>query len=112
MKKPLNGSIKKLPPVWAKKVDRVIDAVVIEFGFDDESDIWERTRVPYRCWARWIVWCLMIEMGLSANQTGIRTGWNYASVSYGVKRLREDIVRNPDIRGIYNRVSANIDGES
>ena len=87
-------------------MDRVIDAVVVEFGFDDESDIWERTRVPYRCWARWIVWSLMTEIGLSANQTGIRTGWGHASVLHGINRLREDIVLNQDIRGIFNRVSA------
>ena len=55
---------------------------------------------------------MMIEMGLSANQTGIRTGWNYASVSYGVNRLREDVVRNPDIRDIFNRVSVKMNGES
>jgi len=112
MKKPSTGCREKLPPVWAEKVDRVIDAVVIEFGFDDESDIWERTRVPYRCWARWVVWSLMAEIGLSANQTGKRTGWGYTSVLYGINRLREDIARNPDIRGIFNRVTVKMNGES
>lgn len=109
MKTKSNGSRKKLPPVWAKKVDRVIDAVVYEFGFDDESDIWEHTRVPYRCWARWIVWSLMCEIGVSANQTGKLTGWCHGSVLNGITRLREEVVNNADIRSIFQRVSAIVD---
>ena len=84
----------------------MIDAVVHEFGFDDETNIWERTRVPYRCWARWIVWRRMCEIGLSANQTGKLTGWGHGSVTHGIARLREDVVANADIRGIFQRVSA------
>ena len=87
----------------------VIDAVVHEFGFEDESDIWERTRVPYRCWARWIVWSLMCEIGLSAKQTGVRTGRDHSSVLNGITRLREEVVNNADIRGIFQRVSAIVD---
>jgi hypothetical protein len=104
-----NGYRKRLPPVWEKEVEKVIESVVREFGFDDETDIWERTRVPYRCWARWIVWSRMCEIGLSANQTGKITGWNHGSVTNGITRLREDVVNNADIRGIFQRVSAVID---
>tara|TARA_Y100001938_G_scaffold138818_1_gene204858 strand:- start:270 stop:611 length:342 start_codon:yes stop_codon:yes gene_type:complete len=105
MKNNTNGCEQKLPRVWSQKLERVTGAVVEEFGYKDESEIWERSRVPLRCWSRWIVWAFMRDMGMTYAQIGDYCGMDHGSVMHGENRLRDGLRKNPDMRSIYNAVA-------
>ena len=108
MKNNTNGCAKKLPRVWQQKLDRVLNVVVDEFGYDDESEIWEQSRVPYRCWARWIVWDYMREMGMSSTQIARYCKRDHATVVHGWGRVSTELRLSPDMRAIYRAINRRV----
>jgi hypothetical protein len=105
MKKTSSGSRKKLPPIWAEKVDRLEEVVAHEFGFETTNEIWKRVRTPYSCWARWITWHRMLKWGMTSVMAGQYSGFHHSSVLYGVTSLIRDSIQVDDLQQIITRIN-------
>ena len=105
MKKPSTGYRKKLPPIWAEKVNRLEEVVANEFGFRYKSQIWAHKRTPYSCWARWVTWHRMLKWGMSSLMVGRYSGFTRSSVLYGANCLARDLVQFDELQQIISRIN-------
>ncbi len=112
MKNNTTGSSVKLPLVWQNKIDKIVGAVVEEFGYDDESQVWERSKVPHRCWARWIAWFHMKKIGMSIPQISRYSKRDYGAVMHGLNRFYFELGSNRVFSTMSDSVSSSVNDQA
>ena len=100
MKTKSNGSKTKLPRVYETRTTAIISAVLDEYGYDTEQQLWKAPRTPQNCWARWIVWHFMREIGMTYTMIAEYTGHDHSTILHGVNRLETDMdLNSSDVLG-------------
>jgi len=106
MKTKTNGYTTKLPRAYTDRTKRIINAVVEEYNFKNEREMWKSPRTPHNCSARWIVWHYMREMGMPFEMISGYTGHSHGTVMHGIDRLKSDLElrSNAMLRTIYKNI--------
>ena len=104
MKTKSNGSRKKLPPVWAKKVERLEEVVAHEFGHELD-ELWKPTRNITSVWARWVIWHYMTKWNIRLNQILRHCGFSQTSPSYGSVKLRDELTHSAELQEMFLNVA-------
>ena len=89
-----------------KKIKRLAAAVIDEFGYTKESDIWNSPRSPLNCWSRWIMWHYMLKWGMSQNMIARYSGFDHGAVSYGAKMLQRDLLHYDELQEMFLNVAS------
>lgn len=92
--------------MWEKKIKRLAAAVINEFGYTKESDIWESSRSPLNCWSRWIMWHHMLKWGMTLKMAAGYSGFDRGAVAYGARMIHRDLLQFDELQEMFFNITS------